>query len=89
MIPASIDEMCAQKPATLMKERKHRNITTYDGLIRFKEIMAKANNTEEKREDVIKYDYQIMDDLCWLLKDNGYKITKRDKECGEGGSASK
>ena len=89
MIPASIDEMCVNEPSVLMKERKHRNITTYDGLIRFKEIMAKVNNTKEKQEDVIKYDYQIMDDLCWLLKDNGYKITKRDKECGEGGSASK
>lgn len=80
IIPASVEEMQRFTSEDLLKVRKHRNITTYNGLLQYKRIMAKANKSSEKQEDVIKYDYQIMDDLCWLLKDNGYRIVKVKRE---------
>ena len=77
-VPASLEEMLGVPHKELMKVRKHRNLTTYDGLLEYRRVMARAHGTEEKDEDVIKYDYQIMDDLLWLLRDNGYRIFRRD-----------
>ncbi|MBO7222013.1 MAG: hypothetical protein J6V37_03075 [Clostridia bacterium] len=33
----------------------------------------------ETRKDVIKYDYQLLDDAHWLLTETGHKIIKRSK----------
>ena len=57
--------------------RRHGNLTTMDGLVQFRKLVAQRNGTNEEKEDVIKYDYQILDDAYWLLKRNGYKIIKR------------
>ncbi len=57
--------------------RRHGNITTMDGLKEFRQMVAKRNDTTEESEDVIKYDYQILDDAYWLLKETGYSIVKR------------
>lgn len=59
--------------------RRHGNITTFEGLVKFREIYAKAENISEENADVIRYDYQLMDDLVWLLGKNGYKIVKRNQ----------
>ncbi len=56
--------------------RRHGNLTTFDGLIDFRKIVAKRDNQQEIEKDVIKYDYQILDDAHWLLATNGYKIIK-------------
>lgn len=77
-IPATLDEIMACDKETLIKLRKHRNITTYEGLLQYRALMAKANGISEAEADVVKYDYQLMDDLCWLLKRNGYGMIKRD-----------
>lgn len=58
--------------------RRHGNLTTMDGLVEFRKILAERNNSSELNEDVIKYDYQLLDDAYWLLTQNGYSIIKRN-----------
>lgn len=58
------------------KLRRHGNITTLEGLITFRKLIAKRDNVAEDLTDVFKYDYQLMDDAYELLKVNGYKIIK-------------
>ncbi|MCH5156362.1 MAG: hypothetical protein J1G02_00625 [Clostridiales bacterium] len=64
--------------------RRHGNLTTFDGLVEFREIVARRDKRPDQtmeqvelNKDVIKYDYQLMDDAYWLLAHNGYKIIKR------------
>ncbi len=66
-------------------ERRHGNLTTFDGLVEFREMVAKRDKKEgetilqaEERKDVIKYDYQLLDDAFWLLKKTGQKIIKKN-----------
>lgn len=40
-------------------------------------MQQKIANTTEETEDVIRYDYQLMDDVVWLLGTGGYKICRR------------
>lgn len=58
--------------------RKHGNITTMDGLVEFRKMLAERDGEDEKNYDVIQYDYQLLDDAVWLLDSNGYKIVRRD-----------
>lgn len=76
-IPASITEIKTMSKSELIKIRKHRNLTTYDGLLKYRQIIAKQNGQSEKDADVIKYDYQLMDDVVWLLKRNGEIIIEK------------
>lgn len=57
--------------------RRHGNLTTFDGLVEFRQIVANREGDNEVDWDVIKYDYQLLDDAYWLLTKNGYKIVKR------------
>lgn len=59
--------------------RKHGNLTTYDGLIEFREYSSEIVGDTIVNCDVIKYDYQIIDDVEWLLKKRGCKIVKLNK----------
>lgn len=59
--------------------RRHGNLTTFDGLVEFRRMVAARDGKDEAEYDVIKYDYQILDDAYWLLNKNGYKIVKRIK----------
>lgn len=68
------------------KLRRHGNLTTFEGLVEFRKMVAErdrnANETIEKaeeRKDVIKYDYQLLDDAHWLLSKTGHKIVRRVK----------
>ncbi|MEG2540176.1 MAG: hypothetical protein RSB59_00140 [Clostridia bacterium] len=76
IIPSTIKQIEAGDSKNLAL-RRHGNITTFEGLIEFRKIIAKLENCSEEDADVIKYDYQIMDDLVWLLTKNGYKIIKK------------
>lgn len=60
-----------------MKLRRHGCLTTFDGLIEYRQIMAKARNSNEEQEDVIRWDYQLMDDVIWLLERNGNALIKK------------
>ena len=57
--------------------RRHGNLTTFEGLETFRKIVAQRDGVSEASCDVIKYDYQILDDAHWLLTRLGYKIVKR------------
>jgi hypothetical protein len=59
--------------------RRHGNITTFKGLEEFRRIVAERDNVSEIETDVIKYDYQLLDDAYWLLDTNGYKIIKKER----------
>lgn len=59
------------------KLRRHGNLTTMDGLVEFRKMVARGNLSEEET-DVIRYDYQLMDDLYWLVGQIGYKIVRKD-----------
>lgn len=59
--------------------RKHGNLTTFDGLIDFRELKGKVVGKKPEKCDVIKYDYQILDDVKWLLKKRGCKVIKAKK----------
>ena len=57
--------------------RRHGNLTTFDGLVTFRQMISERDGTPELDNDVIKYDYQILDDAYWLLEKNGYKIIEK------------
>ena len=59
--------------------RKHGNLTTFDGLIEFRKLIAQREEVDEIATDVIKYDYQLLDDAYWLLEKNNYQIIRREK----------
>ena len=42
-------------------------------------MIAERDKTDELVKDVIKYDYQILDDAYWMLKQNGMKIVRKEK----------
>ncbi len=59
--------------------RRHGNLTTFEGLEEFRRLIAKRNGNSEAEEDVIRYDYQLLDDAPWFLEKFGYKIIDRKK----------
>ena len=59
--------------------RRHGNITTFEGLVEFRRMIAERDGATELDKDVIKYDYQILDDAYWLLDKCGFKIYKNGK----------
>ena len=57
---------------------RHGNLTTFDGLVTFRQITAERDGVGELQKDKIKYDYQLLDDAWWLLDRCGYAIIKRE-----------
>ena len=53
---------------------RHGNLTTFEGLVEFRKMVAKRDGVDEGEKDVIKYDYQLLDDAYWLLTRCGCKI---------------
>ena len=60
--------------------RRHNNLTTFEGLVAFRRMLTERNGNPELENDVIKYDYQLLDDAYWILKENGYKIVRRETQ---------
>lgn len=56
--------------------RRHGNLTTFEGLVTFRKMLAERDSDTEDAHDVIKYDYQLLDDAYWLLDRNEYKIVR-------------
>ena len=59
--------------------RKHGNLTTFEGLVEFRKLIVQRDGQDESSADVIKYDYQLLDDAYWLLSNNNYQIISRQK----------
>lgn len=57
--------------------RHHGNLTTFKGLEEFRKIISVRDGKSELNCDVIKYDYQLLDGVYWLLAENGFKIVVR------------
>ena len=87
MVPSSKAQILEEKIIKNGKEkysngrnyavRRHGNLTTFDGLVAFRQMVAARDGVDEAEKDVIKYDYQLLDDAYWLLGKTGYKIVKR------------
>lgn len=75
-VPSTIEQIEAGDSKNV-ELRRHGNITTFKGLIDYRKIVAKLRNCSEENTDVIRYDYEIMDDLVWILTNSGHKIVKR------------
>ena len=92
VVPATLEEMekFGKSAKRYDAPRRHGNITTMQGLIEYRQNVAKAQmnkegadqkydslKTAEILSDVIKYDYQILDDAIMLLNSQGYEITEK------------
>ena len=44
----------------------------------YEDIIANEQ-PNEMTYDVIRYDYQLLDDAFWLLSENGFKIVRKEK----------
>lgn len=87
MIPSTLDQILNEKRVVngktkftngrVYEERRHGNLTTFDGLVTFRKMVAQRDGASEADKDVIKYDYQLLDDAYWLLSKTGYKIVRR------------
>ena len=87
MIPSTLDQI--EKETVVDKEgkikftngknydeRRHGNLTTFEGLVRFRRILAEREKKPEDVFDVIKYDYQLLDEAYWLLTSCGSRIVR-------------
>lgn len=91
IVPASIEQILTERNISgkhtngkNVKLRRHGCLTTFDGLLKYRKIIANRDILPgetllqaEARKDVIKYDYQLMDDAYWLLTKCGYKIIRK------------
>jgi hypothetical protein len=87
MVPATVEQIKSEKILRAdgrekfsngknYSVRRHGNLTSFEGLEEFRRIVAQRDGCDELEADVIKYDYQLLDDAHWLLDKNGYKIVK-------------
>ena len=90
MIPATLDEIKDERIMTEKGEkytngknyavRRHGNLTTFDGLVTFRKMVAERSGCTEEEADVIRYDYQLLDDAHWLLSECGYEIIEKENK---------
>ncbi len=90
MVPASKKQILEEKDergkytnGKNFAVRRHGNLTTFEGLVEFRKMIAERDREKydsldaaEESSDVIKYDYQLLDEAYWLLTENGYKIVR-------------
>ena len=55
---------------------RHGNLTTFEGLVEFRRIVAAAFSKSEEATDVIRYDYQLADDAAWFAARAGLGIVR-------------
>ena len=61
------------------RRRKHANLSSFEALFEFREIRAMLNKTDRKEEDVIGYDYKLLDEAWFFLNACGYEIVQRQE----------
>ena len=77
IVPSSVNEIKTDSKGKRMDLRRHGNLTDFQGLIRFKEIVSDAYGISQDEANVIRYDYRLMDNAHWLLDKSGFKIIKK------------
>ncbi len=82
-VPASREEHKSMPKASRMRRRIHINLTTNKGLCDYERWCCEELGYSSADADILKYDYQLMDDAVWLLHRSGYVIVKikNDEEC--------
>ncbi len=80
IVPSTKAQIAEENNGKRLDLRRHGCITTFDGLIEFRKIVAERTGRSEEETDVIRYDYQLMDDALWLLGSNGYKIVRKEEK---------
>ena len=70
-------KLLAENNGRILEERLHGALTTMDGLIDYRNILAEARGVSAEQTDLIRYDYQLMDDVVWLLHKYGYRLIKK------------
>lgn len=75
-IPATIEQIVSGKTKDF-NIRIHGNITTFEGLKTWRAMQSKVTGKSEDDCDVIRYDYQIMDEVAWLLNRQGLYLRKK------------
>ncbi|MEG1663436.1 MAG: hypothetical protein RR338_05560, partial [Clostridia bacterium] len=80
MVPASTEKEILNKAVKCndYDHRRHANITTFEGLVKYRKMIAKRDGICESDADVIMYDIQLMDDAFWLLQNSGCQIVEVD-----------
>lgn len=78
-VPSSKEEILASNNGKNYALRRHGNLTTFEGLEEFRRMIARRDGKKELETDVIKYDYQLLDDAHWLLSKNDRQIVRRSK----------
>lgn len=74
-VPSTIEQILAEEQnGKNYAQRRHGNLTTFEGLIQFRKLVAQKTGLVEEACDVFKYDYQILDDAWWFLDKCGYSI---------------
>jgi hypothetical protein len=58
--------------------RRHGNLTTMRGLVEFRKIVSERDGDEEIKADVMKYDYQLLNEAHWLINQFGYVMVDKD-----------
>lgn len=76
-LPVTVREICSPNKGKIPGEKRHRNLTTFEGLVRYRGLMADVHGMDPEAADVVRYDYQLMDDAVWLAGAAGYKIVKK------------
>ncbi len=86
-IPATIDEILNEVKEVNGKikhtngknyqTRKHGNLTTFEGLLDYSKLISKRDNISLNDADVIRYDYQLLDDVYYLIDSLNLSIIKK------------
>lgn len=89
LVPCNKKDIIALDKKTVLDKREHGNLTTMQGLVEFREAVADATGKSTEETDVIRYDYQLMDDIDWLLHACGYKLIRKSGYVSQNTAASK
>lgn len=76
-IPASKKFMKEKGKAKSYELRLHGNLTPFEGLFDYRRLMAEIKGKDEASQDVICYDYQLMDTAWCFLHENGFRVHAR------------
>lgn len=75
-LPSTRPAIASETKGKDMAGGRHGNLTTFEGLVEFRRIVAAAFSKSEEAMDVIRYDYQLADDAAWFAARAGFGIVR-------------